>query len=582
MSRPGRGTGRLQSIGPYTLLDRVGSGGMGVVYRALDRRSGTVVAFKLLHEHVSADPAAVERFRREAHVASLLRSSYAVHALDFGSEDGQYYFVSEYVDGRPLSEVLSEDRPEPLAALAIVSQVGLALDEAESRQITHRDIKPDNILLAEDGSVKLADFGIAALRYFGGLTVAGTYVGTLAYSAPEQHRGEADIRSDIYSLGVVLFEMLAGKKPFEAATPAQLMALVAEAPPPLELLSGLPDELVGVVARCLEKDPGARFQHVSELLAAIDSVRQVLGSESRQSAALETFIAGAPPSATVTPPAEAPPSDDATREVALAPELTAAPPAEPAPEMTAAAPVPTPSAPSLDLPAEGEGTAISGRIVFLAGLGGLVLLGLIAGYLTFVRGFRDESGNTPGVSAASPTSGLSALGTATASVSAAASSSPSSSATAATPELTAAATLVPGGQPQPTATSVPATATSVPPTPTVPPPSYAAPVFATTLSASGLPPAGAVGSGGTLGTCPVRELWAYVTHANVPVGTQMTGSWTFQGAFQANNPSFATDSVNGTTNYSFTNQQGLPQGTYGFTLRAGLTQVASGTVTIAC
>ncbi|MEO8539508.1 MAG: serine/threonine-protein kinase, partial [bacterium] len=292
MPQAGRGSGRLQSIGPYTLLDRVGSGGMGVVYRALDRRSGTVVAFKLLHDHISADPAAVERFRREAHVASLLRSSYAVHALDFGSEDGQYYFVSEFVDGRPLSEVLAEGQPEPLAAIAIVSQVGLALDEAESRQITHRDIKPENILLSEDGSVKLADFGIASLGYFGGLTVAGSYVGTLAYSAPEQHRGQADIRSDIYSLGIALFEMLAGRKPFEGPTPAALMSLHAEAPAPLELLGGQPAELVDLVRRCLEKDPADRFQHASEFLAALDSVRPLLGDESRQSAALEAFVGG--------------------------------------------------------------------------------------------------------------------------------------------------------------------------------------------------------------------------------------------------------------------------------------------------
>lgn len=578
MTRPGRGTGRLQSIGPYTLLDRVGSGGMGVVYRALDRRSGTVVAFKLLHEHVSADPAAVERFRREAHVASLLRSSYAVHALDFGNEDGQYYFVSEFVDGRPLSEVLTEGRPDPLAALAIVSQVALALDEAESRQITHRDIKPDNILLSEDGSVKLADFGIAALRYFGGLTVAGSYVGTLAYSAPEQHRGDADIRSDMYSLGVVLFEMLAGRKPFDAPTPAALMALHAEAPPPLSALEGLPKSVVAVVARCLEKDPAARFQHASEFLAAIDSARPLLGSESSQAAALETFIAGVPAAATVTPVAEPPAPEEATREfpLAAAAALTAATPPE-----GAATAIAVPVAPSHDLPAEREGTAISGRLVFLAGLGGMLLLALVAAYLTFVRGIKDESGKNPAGSGASPTSVL--TGQTTASPGATASSSVPASVTQVTPGLTTAATELPGIQPQPTATAVPPTPTAPPPTATTAPaPSYSAPVFATTRTDSGLPPAGAVPSGGTLGFCPIRELWAYVTHANVPVGTQMTGSWTFQGAFQANNPTFATDAVNGTTNYSFTNAQGLPQGTYGFTLRAGLTQVASGTVTIAC
>ncbi len=581
MSRPGRGTGRLRSIGPYTLLETVGSGGMGVVYRALDRRSGTVVAFKLLHEHISADPAAVERFRREAHVASLLRSSYAVHALDFGNEDGQYYFVSEYVEGRPLSEVLAEGRPEPLAAIAITSQVGLALDEAESRQITHRDIKPDNILLDEDGSVKLADFGIAALRYFGGLTVAGSYVGTLAYSAPEQHRGEADIRSDIFSLGVVLFEMLAGQKPFEAATPPQLMARVAEEPAPLAELAHLPAAVTQVVQRCLEKDPNDRYQHVSELLAALDSARSTLGSESNQAAALETFIAGAEP-ASIAAATVASPQELELATVALPATAVAAGDVPPvAPEQTAVA-LPPATGYSDALPDAAAEGGLSGRVVFLAGLGGLLLLALIAGYLTFVRGIKDESGNPPASGASSPTSALSGQGTQTPAASATAPGSPSSGPTIATPEPTGAVTQAPGVQPQPTATPVPPTPSPVPPTATTAPATYSAPVFATNRTDSGLPPAGAVASGGTIGFCPVRELWAYVTHANVPVGTQMTGTWTFQGTFQANNPTFATDSVNGSTNYSFTNAQGLPQGTYGFTLRAGLTQVASGTVTIAC
>ncbi|MEO8541005.1 MAG: hypothetical protein ABI577_14790, partial [bacterium] len=147
---------------------------------------------------------------------------------------------------------------------------------------------------------------------------------------------------------------------------------------------------------------------------------------------------------------------------------------------------------------------------------------------------------------------------------------------------TAAVTQAAGQQPIATATGVPPTPTNVPPTATVAAPGYTVPVFATTLTASGLAPAGAMASGGTFGSCPVRELWAYVTHANVPIGTQLTGAWTFQGQFQANNPTFATDAASSTTNYSFTNSQGLPAGTYGFTLRAGLTQVASGSISIVC
>ena len=569
MGQAGRGTGRLRSIGPYTLLDRVGVGGMGVVYRALDRRSGTVVAFKLLHEHVALDPAAIERFRREAHVASLLRSSYAVHALDFGREDGQYYFVSEFVEGRSLSEVMAEGRAEPLAALAIVSQVALALDEAESRQITHRDVKPENIMLSEDGSVKLADFGIASLQYFAGPTVAGNFVGTLAYSAPEQHHGAADVRSDLYSLGVVLFELLAGRKPFEASTPAHLMALHADSAPPLEQLGEIPDELVEVVRRCLAKDPADRYQHVSEFLATLDAVRATLGSEGLQVSPVESFIAGTDtPIATQSPAA---PGDDLTRELPpMLPTRSAA--------VAGSEAIGTAVPPILaSLPEAGHGDRRRWPLI-LAGVAGLVLLVAIAAFAAYNMGSGDgeksaDSGPPP------------AGGTAT-SVAGSGGSTPQSlgSANVTTPTTApgTTATQPPGQQPTAQVTQPPPTATSVPSTATLAPPTYSVPVFATNLSDNGLAPAGAVASGGTLGSCPIRELWAYVTHANVPVGTQLTGAWTFQGTFQANNPTFATDATNSTTNYSFVNPQGLPQGTYGFTLRAGLTQVAAGTVTISC
>ncbi|MGE3075008.1 MAG: protein kinase [Dehalococcoidia bacterium] len=569
MSRPGRGTGRLQSIGPYTLLDRVGSGGMGVVYRALDRRSGTLVAFKLLHEHISADPAAIERFRREAHVASLLRSSYAVHALDFGNEDGQYYFVSEFVEGRPLSEVLGEGRPDPLAAIAIVSQVALALDEAESRQITHRDIKPDNILLAEDGGVKLADFGIASLQYFGGLTVAGSYIGTVAYSAPEQHQGDADIRSDIYSLGVVLFEMLTGRKPFQAPTTAALMALHAESSPPLEALWGLTEGVVDVVRRALEKNPADRFQHVSEMLAALDGARSSLNSESNDAGALEAFIAS-----TAATPAQPAGNDDETSAFPQPVErsdIAAEPAVESRPE-----PVASTVAQVAPAVAIGNSDAAGGRSrrLLFGGLVALILVAVVGGYVALAGAGDDARGNTPGASLSSPTPDVATPSTARALASA-------TIAPTGTAAATSSPTQAPVVQPQPTATPVPPTATPVPPTAT-PTPSYSSPVFAPVLTANGLAPAGAVPSGGALGSCPVRELWAYVTHADVAVGTQLTGSWAYQGAFQANNPTFATELANGTTNYSFTNAQGLPSGTYTFTLRAGLAQVSTGTVTIVC
>ncbi len=595
MGQQGHGTGRLRSIGAYTLLDRVGAGGMGVVYRALDRRSGTVVAFKLLHEHVAADPSAVERFRREAHVASLLRSSYAVQTLEFGSDEGRYFLVSEFVDGRSLADIMAEGRPEPLAAIAIVSQAALALDEAESRQITHRDIKPDNILVTEDGSVKLADFGIASLRYLSGLTQAGSYIGTVAYSAPEQHRGKSDIRSDLYSLGVVLYELLAGRRPFEAPSAPELMRLHEEVPVPLEGLSGLPPKLAAVVQRCLEKDPVARYQHPSELLAALDAVRPAVAGAGAGAADswMESAVAGLGATGLQAMAAASPVERPAMRE-------NEAPPAASPPAATnvGAQPLGAPGetrigASPLPAPESGGGRKLPRRpLLAVIAVAAAAAIVAFATALALGGGDGDEqrANGGSGGETATPTATATATGTATTTP---ASPSPSVSATA---QPSGAATFVASPRPSqapavpidPTATPRPATATptTVPPTPTAtpppPPPSYSSPIFATTLTASGLPPAGGVPSGGTLGGCPITSVYAYVTHMNVPIGTELTGSWSFQGTFQASNPTFATDAVNGATNYNFGNPQGLPQGTYTFVLRSGLTQRTAGTVKVAC
>jgi len=597
MSQPGRGTGRLTSIGPYTLLDRIGSGGMGVVYRALDRRSGTVVAFKLLHEHVASDPGAVERFRREAHVASLLRSSYAVHTLDFGSDDGRYYLVSEYVEGRSLADVLAEGRPEPLAAIAIVTQAALALDEAHSREVTHRDIKPDNILLTEDGSVKLADFGIASLSYLEGLTQAGSYIGTIAYSAPEQHRGEADIRSDIYSLGVVTYEMLAGKRPFEAATATELMRMHAEVPLPLEPLAALPDGVVAVVKRCLEKDPLRRYQRPSELLADLNKARAAVAGPGASESWMEAAVAGL--TATGVQPLAPLPPPGIPKLPAPEPETLESPPAATNIGSAWAAPAETRIEAPAPAIAGGGARKPPGRALLLgAAAAGVALLAGVAAVFAFSGGDDDDPPADGGGSDATRTAAAAGAGTRTATPSTtapSASASPGASATTAPGETPAPGktATVPGGiatfapvSPTqgvaPTATSAPQpTNTPVPPTPTSVPASFSSPVFATTLTQSGLPPAGGVSSGGTItGACP-SSIWAYVTHQNVAVGTQLTGTWTFQGN-SSSNPTFGTNQVDGATNYQYSRNPNLLAGTYSFVLRAGLSQVTSGTVTIAC
>ncbi len=274
MFRPAR-TG--ERLGHYRLVERIGAGGMGVVYRAVDERTGAAVAVKVIHEHLQHDPEMVERFRREAHVASLLVSPYIVRVHEFGSASGRYYLATEFVEGVKLSEVLQQGALSPVEALAICAQVALALDEAAARGIVHRDIKPDNIMVTRDNAVKVMDFGIARLRYGGAVTAPGMFVGTLTYAAPEQFRGLVDPRSDLYSLGCTLFHMLAGRPPFEADDLNTMMRLHVEASPPLDALQHVPEAVRGIVDRLLKKDPSDRYQSASELLAAIEDARRSLG-----------------------------------------------------------------------------------------------------------------------------------------------------------------------------------------------------------------------------------------------------------------------------------------------------------------
>lgn len=269
-----------QTIGNYQLREYLGGGGMGSVYRAIDGRSGESVAIKLIHRHLvdEGNPALLEMFRREADVAARLQSPFTVHTLNFASENGRFYLVTEYVDGGSLAERITLGRPlPPRDALTIASQVAQALEEADAHGIVHRDIKPANILLRRDGSVKLADFGIA--RVAGRATIVGGlggFAGTPIYAAPEQHSGQADIRSDIYALGVVLFEILTGDAPFHGQTPWELGRLHASQPLPMERLAGLPEPVQAVVVRCLAKLPADRFQDPSELVSALSRARRAI------------------------------------------------------------------------------------------------------------------------------------------------------------------------------------------------------------------------------------------------------------------------------------------------------------------
>jgi serine/threonine protein kinase/WD40 repeat protein len=256
-------------ISHYRLVELRGSGGMGSVYRAIDRRDDSTVAIKLLHAHLETDETYRERFEREAHVAALLRSPYTVHLVDYGFDKGRFFLVMQYVEGESVKEAL---RSGPLGlrrALRIGAQVARALEEAEARGVIHRDIKPDNILLGPGDSAKVSDFGIARQVGSGTLTMPGAFLGTLAYAAPELALGKVDHRSDIYSLGATLYHMLTGLPPYRG-DPLEVLRHHAETPLPLEPLAGVPQDVVDLIERCLEKDPAQRYQSASALAGALE------------------------------------------------------------------------------------------------------------------------------------------------------------------------------------------------------------------------------------------------------------------------------------------------------------------------
>lgn len=250
------------TLSHYRVDELLGRGGMGSVYRGADRRDESTVAIKVMHQHLVADVTFRNRFTREAHVAALLRSPYTVHLLDYGIAEDHLFLVMEYVDGHSLRDEIKRGPLTQGRALRVAIQVSRALEEAEARGVVHRDIKPDNILIANDDQVKVADFGIARQVGNAGLTVVGGYVGTPAYSAPEQLRGQTDHRTDFYALGCVLYESLAGRPPGSRRSEAFAHPRFGVLPKALRLL----------IQRCLAEDPDERFARAAELTAELERV----------------------------------------------------------------------------------------------------------------------------------------------------------------------------------------------------------------------------------------------------------------------------------------------------------------------
>jgi serine/threonine protein kinase/tetratricopeptide (TPR) repeat protein len=286
-----------EKVSHYRILEKLGAGGMGVVYLAEDMKLGRKVAIKILSHEYTTNRDRLHRFEQEASAASNLNHPNILTIHEVGDDDGRHYIATEYIDGVTLRRKLAGTHLEPAEVLDIAIQVACALEEAHAAGIVHRDIKPDNIMVRRNGYVKVLDFGLAKLTETVDRTPsdgeaatrvlvhtdAGVVMGTSHYMSPEQTRGKpVDARSDIWSLGVVIYEMIAGRTPFEGETSTDvIVAITQKEPPPLARFApNVPAELEWIVTKALRKDRDERYQTIKEFLTDLRRLKQRLEFES--------------------------------------------------------------------------------------------------------------------------------------------------------------------------------------------------------------------------------------------------------------------------------------------------------------